>query len=116
MLAAAAFNTYRLATRWNSAVAACYEEGRTSEWGKKAAELGGHLVCNATELDRLEGPEPTGAPGDVLRAYRAHEAWRGWGDLIFGLGLAIIAISSVPWLWYFLLRRLRELGEAVRGR
>lgn len=45
----------------------------------------------------------------------ARDRQSGNGYLVFFAGL-IAAISMIPWLWYFLLRRLSEVISAVRGK
>jgi len=55
-------------------------------------------------------------PATGERTYRdlsSVEADMGWRDGVIAVGLA--SLFSGPWLWYFLLARLREISEAVRA-
>ena len=36
--------------------------------------------------------------------------------LPYFIALFIVLISGIPWSWYFLLRRIRELSDAIRGK
>jgi hypothetical protein len=37
-------------------------------------------------------------------------------ELPYLIALGIIVIAGLPWSWYFLLRRIRELSDAILGR
>ena len=34
----------------------------------------------------------------------------------YAAAIGILALSLLPWAWYFLLRRIREMGDAIRGK
>jgi hypothetical protein len=36
-------------------------------------------------------------------------------ELPYLIALGIVLIAALPWSWYFLLRRIRELSDAIRG-
>jgi hypothetical protein len=36
-------------------------------------------------------------------------------ELPYLIALGIVLIAGLPWSWYFLLRRIRELSDAIRG-
>jgi hypothetical protein len=36
--------------------------------------------------------------------------------LPYFVALGIVVITGLPWSWYFVLRRIRELSDAIRGR
>jgi hypothetical protein len=57
------------------------------------------VILSAQENDELEK--------DKIQKTRGHT------DLFAQLGLFILFFSALPWLWYFLLRRLKELREAI---
>jgi hypothetical protein len=37
-------------------------------------------------------------------------------ELPYIIALAIVVIAGIPWSWYFLLRRIREVSDAILGR
>lgn len=50
---------------------------------------------------------------DIIRTKRRLDAWQ---SIPFGLAAAgVAALCGLPWLWYFLLARIRELSAAIRG-
>jgi hypothetical protein len=69
------------------------------------------MTCDPVELAQSEGY--TGTRGQLAEAERNVLAWNRWPQI---LGIAITLLCSLPWLWYFFLRRIRELREAVFGK
>lgn len=81
------------------------------------------LICDASELVSL-GERPS----DAEPAAATHSEWSqaAMFDLQRRLdildkfvlpalvGVAVLLV--IPWLWYFLLDRIRELSDAIRGR
>jgi hypothetical protein len=62
--------------------------------------------------------ERIAARAELTKAQRALEAERGYSPMLwpYALSALIILITSIlPWLWYFLLQRIRELSAAIRG-
>ena len=73
---------------------------------------GGESQCDPVELARSNGPY-AGIQGQLAAA--EHEAlW--WDSRHLIACVAMLVACSVPWLWYFFLRRIRELREAVFGK
>lgn len=68
-------------------------------------------VCDAGELYRT--PNPIGLQGKIADAYSdsMHAT-----SLTSPVATAIGVLSVIPWLWYFLLRRIVELREAIGGK
>ncbi|MFI5395318.1 MAG: hypothetical protein ACHQ9S_07270 [Candidatus Binatia bacterium] len=50
--------------------------------------------------------------GNIFRAQRRLEAWR---TDPFVIAATVVVLCALPWLWYFLLARIRELSAAIRG-
>lgn len=53
-----------------------------------------------------------GVQGELGNAQRALDFTRYWS---LGLGAAIAAVLGLPWFWYFLLKRVKELRQALIG-
>lgn len=68
------------------------------------------LVCDPDELstDTL-----TGVQAKIVSAHQATRASQSWP---IPAALILLGIGTVPWLWYFLLRRIAELRSAIGGK
>ena len=91
---------------------------------------GFRLECDPTQLDmsdrkereryeRAVGTETVvqykplpGTQAQLVAAQRRLEAWRSKPFLLAGV---MTTLSALPWFWYFLLDRIREFSNAVRG-
>lgn len=70
------------------------------------------LTCDPVELATSSGTL-VGVQQDIATAQRQAWAWKQWPVRVSaGVG----GLLAVPWIWYFLLRRIRELREAIVGR
>jgi hypothetical protein len=56
---------------------------------------------------------PVGIQADIVKAHQAVAASEAWP---IPAALALLGIGATPWLWYFLLRRIAELGSAIGGK
>jgi hypothetical protein len=109
-------NTFRLERRVQELQRACVAE--TEAEAKKQGALSalgniflGKMTCDPVELARSEAyagiqRQLAAAERDVLR-------WASWPQIS---GIAIPLMCSLPRLWYFFLRRIRELREAIVGK
>ncbi len=70
------------------------------------------LRCEPIMLARSNA-KLVGTRQELATAQREIWQWRQWS--ISG-GLAIAVFFALPWVWYFLLRRIRELREAIIGK
>lgn len=68
------------------------------------------LVCDASTLARLGNN--VGIQADIVKAHWAAIASRDWP---IPAALFVLGVSVLPWLWYFLLRRIAELRAAIVG-
>jgi len=68
------------------------------------------LICTSDDLIRIGGNE--GIQGKVVDAHWATAAARETPTFVASL---IAGLAIIPWLWYFLLRRISELQSAVSG-
>jgi hypothetical protein len=107
------------ADHWNQhqldqAVKACQEESAANIAKATASKepipawASDELVCGAKDLEDLK--DLRGVQLQVSRAkqdvqYEAHH----WGNVLYFLG----GLTPLPWLWYWFLRRLREVKQAL---
>lgn len=69
------------------------------------------LVCEPTEL--IGYPDLIGIQKEVRQSYL------GRGDYFSGsqlLAVLLLGVFALPYVWYFLLRRVRELVKAITGK
>ena len=69
------------------------------------------LVCNPEDLSIFESQ--VGIQAKIVDTQRHGEKWFEQAMLV-AIGVAIL--SGIPWAWYFLLRRVRELRDAISGK
>jgi len=109
-------NTHRLERRVQELQRACVAE-RDAEARKSGAFSSlanifwGKALCDPVELAKSGGHE--GIQGQVAAAELEVLRWADWPLIV---GIAILLACSLPWLWYFFLRRIRELREAIFGK
>lgn len=73
-------------------------------------------ICDPVELGRFNG-KLVGTQEELASAQRELWQWnRHWKRWPISGGLAITVFFALPWVWYFLLRRVRELREALIGK
>ena len=109
-------NAFRLERRVQELQRACV--AATEAEAKKQGTLSaltsifsGKVTCDPVELARSNGY--TGIQGQLAAAERDVLRWASWPQIS---GIAIPLMCTLPWLWYFFLRRIRELREAIVGK
>jgi hypothetical protein len=109
-------NTLRLELRVQELQRACVAESEAE--AKKQGALSalasifsGKMTCDPVELARADSYP--GIQGQLAAAERDVLRWANWPPIS---GIAIPLLCSLPWLWYFFLRRIRELREAIVGK
>ena len=109
-------NAFRLERRVQELQRACV--AATEAEAKKQGTLSaltsifsGKVTCDPVELARSNGY--TGIQGQLAAAERDVLRWAIWPQIS---GIAIPLMCTLPWLWYFFLRRIRELREAIVGK
>jgi hypothetical protein len=82
-----------------------------SSWGHD------QLVCDPAILSSVSG-SLVGIQKKISEAQVQIDLERQYHpmELPYFISIGILLASAVPWAWYFLLRRIRELSDAVRGR
>lgn len=100
---------YHLGSKVSRLEAQCIEE---SKRGSPAAAFGKNdaLVCDRDTLAEL--PESVGIQAEIVAAHRKAKHHDDW---YYGLAIGVLIFSSLPYLWYFLLQRIRELRNAIMG-
>ena len=74
----------------------------------------GALACDAASLQQLRGEsELTEVQAKLLTASEGTDVWFGAAKLLAAI---FVFVAGMPYLWYFLLRRLREIREAIVGK
>lgn len=83
---------------------------------RKQTDLHLRLFCNVFEIDELKGrgTQLIGTQKEI--ADLLDESRQRAPDLWFGSGLLFFVVFAVPYPWYFLLRRLREMLDALTGK
>ena len=74
------------------------------------------LVCDPKKLSGYAGL--VGKQKDVADKQNEINVERQFYpmELPYIIALGIVVITGIPWSWYFLLRRIREVSDAIRGR
>ncbi len=126
------FRNHWLENQLKQIEAECIAEGKTE------ILEGARLLCNAEDLERLAAQTeslPRLQGGDIIDqvafaqtnpnavivqaklvfAYREFQAVQA-NSWPYPVAALIVGISALPWLWYFLLRRIRELRDAIVGK
>lgn len=69
------------------------------------------LVCEPSELIGL--PDLIGIQNKIAQSYLARGNCLFWSQL---LAVLLLGVFALPYSWYFLLRRVRELVKAITGK
>jgi hypothetical protein len=107
---------HRLERRVQELHTACVAEGeaeaqRPGTFSALANAFRGKLQCDPVELAKFG--DHVGIQGQLAVAQL--DVWR-WSDWPFIACVAILFGCTLPWFWYFVLRRIRELREAITGK
>jgi hypothetical protein len=70
-------------------------------------------LCAPWDLHNLS--ELTAIQRQVVDARRERDSRDGWSFPALALGVIIALVGTLPWGWYFLLDRIREVANAIRG-
>jgi hypothetical protein len=107
-------NQLRLEANLRSAEEKCEQVNRIN--AGKQGMAGDRVVCDASELSPVLDPffNPPGVQGEVVAAQRA--LWKHSSDAFAIAAVCVFIFFALPWCWYFPLRRLREVSDALRGR
>ncbi len=88
-----------------------------SEESTKSGKGWGHdpLVCDQKKLSYAG---LTGIQKDLSEKQKEIDVEHQYYpmELLYLIALGVFVIAGLPWSWYFLLRRVREVSDAIRGR
>lgn len=72
------------------------------------------LVCDPNDLRRtMLHSSLVGVQAQIVKG---HSAASTWFERSLYLAGVLLVLFAVPYAWYFLLRRIREFGDAVSGK
>ena len=74
------------------------------------------LVCNVPKLVSAARVANSGLVGIEAKIVEAHRLSNAWLNRAHMLGGVLIGIFALPYGWYFLLRRIKELSNALLGK
>jgi hypothetical protein len=104
-------NTHRLESKLRNLEVECVEEGK-----RKKLESGRlTLICDAEWLAVAER-DSEALVGIQARLAAVKREVSGFERWLYVLAVGVLGFSGVPWAWYFLLRRIRELRDAIIGK
>lgn len=69
------------------------------------------LVCEPTEL--IGSTKLVGIQQQIVQSYWKHGDYFFWSQL---LAVLLLGVFALPYAWYFLLRRVRELVKVITGK
>ena len=103
---------YNAQSKLHALRAECEKPDKYSELAKK---FGGSTLCDPVELMRMEdSTQPTsGVTAQLISAQKELWAVQSWP---LPAASILLSLSALPWLWYFFLRRIRELRDAIVGK
>ncbi|TAJ98218.1 hypothetical protein EPO44_11975 [bacterium] len=90
------------------------ESEETKQLSIQQHNLDFQLLCDPEDLLQSKTEKP--APGIQGKLMHTQGSLNRWKEIPTLLGLGLFVILSVPWCWYFLLRRVRELSKAIAGK
>jgi hypothetical protein len=99
--------TWYFEMKLSDAVAKCEADSRSNA---VPVEERGKAVCDPKLLAILnEDAKDLGEIANLDHQKRDTAEWT------IGITAALVLFSTLPWTWYFLLRRIRELRDSVAG-
>lgn len=106
-------NTYRLELELDRLQEHCVEERESIDRSK--SRFPGKLICDPRDLRSLASKDNPSV-GIQAKVVAAYENFLDSKRRFLPLAIAVFIIGVVPWCWYFLLRRIRELRDAILGK
>ncbi|RUR67349.1 hypothetical protein EJP67_09780 [Variovorax guangxiensis] len=107
------FRDWQLTRQTMQAIERCEAEGARE---RQRSGLDIRLFCNVLEIDELrEQRKPlVGVQQEISDLLE--EARRRAPYLWYVVAVFFLMVFAIPYLWYFLLRRLREVRDALAGK
>lgn len=63
--------------------------------------------------DLLLAPNLVGVQKQIVEKFYASNNTADWAKIVAAF---VFILCALPYLWHFLLQRIRELGDAIRGK
>lgn len=103
-------NTYRLESKLKKIEVECVTEGKQNK-----PTINFKMICDVEDLIGLDrSSEPlVGIQADIVAAQR--KVWKSKEGPYLAAAVVLV-LAGIPWVWYFLLRRIRELRDAIAGK
>ena len=119
LLAGAAFLiSYRADQAVATAIAACNAESDRHELRPaNPAEpwMSDRLLCDESDFYLPVTHKWVGTQKAIADTIASRSASAAPG-ILYGIAVLVAFLALIPWTWYFLLRRLREVRDALTGR
>ncbi|WP_286694063.1 hypothetical protein [Spongiibacter sp. UBA1325] len=82
---------------------------------QSGGRFNGVPICSPLDLflDEKESEPYIGIQAEIVSTQKV--IW-GIKEPVTLAVILVLSVSSIPWVWYFLLGRIRELSKAVRGK
>lgn len=109
-------NVYWLEHRVAALTAACLDESKRGATTATPEHpwAADPLVCDADDLLRTaEKTSLVGVQAKLAEAQRQRNNYPKWP---FSVAIFIAVACAIPWFWYFLLGRLREVRDVIAGK
>lgn len=90
------------------------ENARTTTSKAKFGWQDAPLICDPEILRTTSRNSPSvGIQAQIINNQRKGERWLEQATVI---AIGVLVFSAIPYAWYFLLRRVRELHDAIVGK
>jgi hypothetical protein len=114
LIAAVGFlNTYYLESKLRTLESECVHDKSKEEGKQNELDFSryGTLVCDAKELSDMR--ELKGIQAQIAKIQNDIRSSKKWP---YSIGVLVLLFSAIPWSWYFLLRRIREIRDVIAGK
>jgi hypothetical protein len=97
----------------NNLVAECRNKNSTIKPTDAPAWEKSTLVCELHELESSATRSSDGLVGVQAKIVENHHLGEAWLNRAYEFSAILVCIFGIPYAWFFLLRRIRELSDAV---
>jgi hypothetical protein len=111
LIAAVGFlNIYYLESKLHTLESECVHDKSKEEEKQNELDFSryGTLVCDAEKLSNMR--ELKGIQAQIVQIQNDILLSKKWP---YSIGVLVLLFSAIPWSWYFLLQRIRELRDII---
>jgi hypothetical protein len=101
--------TMRLNSNLQALISTCRARGEKAQ-ASATTELERHFELDCDPESLAHSRALTGIQAQIASAHQRLLTWKHWPPLI---AAGVFGVTAVPFVWYFLLHRIRELSEAI---